>query len=203
MSKKQSLIKKFVEENCLLFTLTIPTISNNFNFYVSFYNLNDENIKKLYDFFFEGEKDLFISQDDDELEDEKYLFPIEGIPQIQINKRDLIEREIIKEICKNVFPGRLLLINDIEGNFYFSFDLDKTLEDDSKDICGICCFENTQIDLSKLKQLTFILDSNSDIKGKEIYDSLIQGNIEFNEEKDDEKIGEKEEEEKEEDEEIK
>ena len=74
MSKKQSLIKKFVEENCLLFTLTIPTISNNFNFYVSFYNLNDENIKKLYDFFFEGEKDLFISQDDDELEDEKYLF---------------------------------------------------------------------------------------------------------------------------------
>ena len=203
MSKEESLIKKFVEENCLLFTLTIPTISDSANFYLSFYNLDDENIKKLYDFFFEGEKDLFISQDDDELEDEKYLFPIEGIPQIQINKRDLIEREIIKEICKNVFPGRLLLINDIEGNFYFSFDLDKTLEDDSKDICGICCFENTQIDLSKLKQLTFILDSNSDIKGKEIYDSLIQGNIEFNEEKDDEKIGEKEEEEKEEDEEIK
>ena len=200
MSKKQSLIKKFVEENCVLFTLTIPTISNNFNFYVSFYNLNDENIKKLYDFFFEGEKDLFISQDDDELEDEKYLFLIEGIPQILINKRDPIEKEIIKQICKNVFSEKLLLINDQEGNFYFSFDLEKVLKDDSKDICGICCFDNKQIDLFKLKQITFILDSSGEVKGNEIYESLIQGNIEINEEKDDEKIDEKEEEEKEEEE---
>ena len=203
MSEEQSLIKKFVEENCLLLTLTIPNISNNSNFYLSFYNLVDENIKKLYDFFFEGEKDLFISQDDDELEDEKYLFPIEGIPQIQINKRDLIEREIIKEICKNVFPGRLLLINDTEGNFYFSFDLENVLKDDSKDICGICCFEATQINLLKVKQITFILDSNEEVKGNEVYESLIKGRIELNEEIDDEKIGEKEEEEKEDDEEIK
>ena len=203
MSEEQSLIKKFVEENCLLLTLTIPNISNNSNFYLSFYNLVDENIKKLYDFFFEGEKDLFISQDDDELEDEKYLFPIEGIPQILIKKRDPIEKEIIKQICKNIFPGRLLLINDTEGNFYFSFDLENVLKDDSKDICGICCFEATQINLLKVKKITFILDSNEEVKGNEVYESLIKGRIELNEEIDDEKIGEKEEEEKEDDEEIK
>ena len=67
MSEEQSLIKKFVEENCLLLTLTIPNISNNSNFYLSFYNLVDENIKKLYYLLFEKKKDLFISQDDDKL----------------------------------------------------------------------------------------------------------------------------------------
>ena len=93
MSKDENNIKEFVEKNCKLFTLII---SSNKHYFISFHPINDQNIKELFDFLFEGEKDFELSNEDEE---EKNLVLIKGLPQIQMMKKDKNERDIIYKIC--------------------------------------------------------------------------------------------------------
>ena len=182
MSKDENNIKEFVEKNCKLFTLII---SSNKHYFISFHPINDQNIKELFDFLFEGEKDFELSNEDEE---EKNLVLIKGLPQIQMMKKDKNERDIIYKICSKIFAGKLLLINDTEGNFYFTYDINEIKKNDSKEVFGVCLFDNTEINIFDLKKISFSLLKEEAVSGEDIYSTLIKEYLNLLEEEKEEEI---------------
>ena len=82
----------------------------------------------------------------------------------------------------------MLLINDTEGNFYFTYDINEIKKNDSKEVFGVCLFDNTEINIFDLKKISFSLLKEEAVSGEDIYSTLIKEYLNLLEEEKEEEI---------------
>ena len=166
----QELIKEFVINNSIFYTINFEDY-NTKSFLYSFYSKKDTEYSKIINFFEEGNRELILSKLDDE--GNSFLITSGELPTLNLNSRNEQEIQIVKAICKNMFVNNtMFLINDLNGNLYFEFDISTFINNKDKNIIGVI------ISYSKLRD-HLISESKITIKeliepmtGEEVYENF-------------------------------
>ena len=167
---EQELVKEFVINNSIFYTINFEDY-NTKSFLYSFYSKKDTEYSKIINFFEEGNRELILSKLDDE--GNSFLITSGELPTLNLNSRNEQEIQIVKAICRNMFVNNtMFLINDLNGNLYFEFDISTFINNKDKNIIGVI------ISYSKLRD-HLISESKITIKeliepmtGEEVYENF-------------------------------
>jgi len=165
----QELVKEFVINNSIFYTINFEDY-NTKSFLYSFYSKKDPEYSKVINFFEEGNKELILTKLDDERN--SFLITSGELPELNFSSRNEQETQIVKAICKNMFVNNtMFLVNDLNGNLYFEFDLSTFINNKDKNIIGVIISSKLR-DLINSESRITIKDLKDPMTGEEVYEDF-------------------------------
>jgi hypothetical protein len=156
----QELVKEFVINNSIFYTINFDDFKKSFLY--SFYSKKETEYSKIINFFEQGNRELILSKLDEE--GNSFLITSNELPVFDLKPRNEQETQIVKAICKNLFVNNsMFLVNDLNGNLYFEFELSNFINNKEKNIIGVI------LSYSKLKEHLIL---NSKITVKELTEPM-------------------------------
>ena len=166
----QELVKEFVINNSIFYTINFEDYKTK-SFLYSFYSKKDPEYSKIINFFEEGNRELILTKLDDE--GNSFLITSGELPELNLSSRNEQETQIVKAICKNMFVNNtMFLVNDLNGNLYFEFDLSTFINNKDKNIIGvIISYSKLRDHLISESKIT-IKDLIEPMTGEEVYENF-------------------------------